>query len=317
MTRKGGGGNQAPSLLDRLARRMTRETAAATSGDDADFVRAQISRLARYSRYFSPSIRGVDNLPDTGPAIIVGNHSCIFYMPDVWVVALAILARRGFEAPVHPLGYDLLFALPGVGDFIRKIGVVPARGEKAEEVVRRGEAVLVYPGGDWEAARPWTARNRIDFHGHKGFIRLALRTGAPIVPVVSQGAHDAIFVVSRGDALARRMGLGRLRINVFPILFGPPFGLTPVVVPPVPMPSAVAVEFLPPMRWEDLAPESSTDPEVVGACYKEVTSTMQSTLDRLRSENPHPVLRGISRLVSGRSTEDTAFCDVLEAATQR
>jgi hypothetical protein len=138
------------------------------------------------------------------------------------------------------------------------------------------------------------------FSGHTGFVRLALRTGVPVVPVVAYGSHHAAVVLSRGERIARALGLHRLRIKVFPIHLGP-FGVTSILTPPLPMPAAVTVEFMVPVDWSALGPDGADDEAVVGACYKEITSARQATLDRLHAEHPHPVLRGWSRFLRGWS----------------
>ncbi|HXY43894.1 MAG TPA: 1-acyl-sn-glycerol-3-phosphate acyltransferase [Acidimicrobiales bacterium] len=252
--------------------------------------------IALLTSYFSPEIRALERLPASGPVLVVGNHSCLFYMPDVWVVGQALIARRGTEPPTYAMGYDLLFALPGVSSFLRRLGVIPAATDAAEAALREGAQVLVYPGGDWEACRPWTDRNRIDFAAHRGFVKLALRTGAPVVPVVTHGSHDAVVVLSRGEALARAMGLHHLRIKVFPLALGPPFGVTSVLAPPLPLPSAITVEFLPALDWSHFGPGAASDGAVVEACYNEITGLMQDALTRMHRENPHPVATGIVRL---------------------
>jgi len=241
--------------------------------------------VERYVRYFSPEVRGIENLPCTGPVLVVGNHSGLFCMPGTWVTALAITARRGAEAPAYGLGYDLFFALPVVRPTIRRLGAL----------------VLDYRGGDVEACRPWSDRNRVVFWGHTGFVRLALRTGVPVVPLVGYGSHQAVVVLSRGEHLARALGLGRLRIKAFPILVGP-WGVTSVLARPPPMPSAVTVEFMPPLDWSALGPDAADDEKVVATCYSEITGAMQATLDRLHAEQPHPVLRGLSGLARRRSS---------------
>ncbi|MGO8869843.1 MAG: 1-acyl-sn-glycerol-3-phosphate acyltransferase [Acidimicrobiales bacterium] len=274
------------------------EPNAETTGRDPDFVRRVVPAVARFVGYFSPEVRGLEHLPATGPVLLVGNHSCLFYMPDTWVVGLAITARRGPDAPAYALVYDLLMRIPGIGPALARIGAVPAGGEVAEKALAEGAAVLDYPGGDAEACRPWTERNRIEFAGHTGFVRLALRTGVPVVPVVSYGSHQAVTVLARGDRLASVLGLHRLRIKVFPILLGP-FGITSILVPPLPQPSAITVEFLPPLDWSGLGPEAAADESIVDACYREITGAMQAALDRLHAERPHPVLCGWSRLLRG------------------
>ena len=158
-----------------------------------------------------------------------------------------------------------------------------------------------------EACRPWRQRDQVDLGGHKGFVRLALETGVPVVPVVTHGSHHAVVVVSRGERLAHALGLNRLRINVFPILLGP-FGLTSILTPPLPLPAAITVEFLPALDWSGSGPDAVDDPAVVDDCYAEITGIMQAALDRLRADHPHPVMRGMANLarrVSTRSGGET------------
>ena len=264
---------------------------------DPAFIERSVPWVKALTSYFSPEVRGVENLPAEGPVLIVGNHNAVFYMPDMWVTALAIVGRRGFEQPTYAMAYDLLLAMPVVGNALRRFGALPAARGEAEALLARGAAVLDYPGGDWEACRPWLDRNTIDFGGRTGFARVALRTGVPIVPVVAHGSHDAVVVASRGEDIARVLGLGGLRIKVFPIMVGPPFGLATMLNPPLPLPSSVTVEFLPPITFDGLAPVDAEDREVVRACAEEVTAAMQAALDRLRVERAHPVRRGFTSLV--------------------
>jgi 1-acyl-sn-glycerol-3-phosphate acyltransferase len=263
---------------------------------DPAFIERQLGLIASYTSFFSPEVRGLENVPTSGPVLVVGNHSCLMYMPDAWVVGLSLLRRRGLDQPTYALVYDLLFSVPGVAPFLRRIGAIPAGGHEAELALQQGAAVVVYPGGDLEACRPWRQRDRIDLAGHKGFVRLALQAGVPVVPVVAHGSHHAVVVVARGDRLARVLGLRRLRVNVFPILLGP-FGLTSILTPPLPLPAAITVEFLPALDWSGHGPEACDDGAVVDGCYSEITGIMQGALDRLRAELPHPVRRGAANLL--------------------
>jgi len=167
---------------------------------------------------------------------------------------------------------------------------------------RNSPRVLIYPGGDLEACRPWTHRNKVDFAGRKGFVRLALRCGVPVIPVAAHGGHHAIVVLARGDRLARAAGLHRLRINVFPLLAGPPFGINTILTPPLPMPAHLTLEFLPPLDWTAYGPGAADDPRIVSACYDDITGRLQAALDRLSAEHPHPLLRGCTRLTTGAAT---------------
>ena len=154
----------------------------------------------------------------------------------------------------------------------------------------------MYPGGDREACRPWTRRDVVDLGGHRGFVRVALQAGVPVVPVVTLGSHDAVVVVSSGERLAALLGLRRLRINVFPI-FLTPLGLATVLTPPLPMPSAMTIEFLPPLDWSRFGAGAAHDEGVLATCYDEIETVLQSGLDRLHAEQPHPVARGWSNLL--------------------
>ena len=265
---------------------------------DPDFIRGHLPALARYTSYFTPEVRGLDRLPAAGPVLVVGNHSCLFYMPEAWTCGQAVLSRRGVDAPAYALGYDLLFAVPGVGPFLRRLGGIPASNGLACAARARRACVLVYPGGDLEACRPWAQRNKIDFAGRKGFVRLALRCGVPVVPVVAHGGHHAVVVLARGDRLARAAGLRNLRINVFPLLAGLPFGVTSVLAPPLPMPAHLTLEFLPALDWTGYGRGAADDESIVSACYEDITGRLQAALDRLSAERPYPLLQGSSRLVA-------------------
>ncbi|MDE3087544.1 MAG: 1-acyl-sn-glycerol-3-phosphate acyltransferase [Acidobacteriota bacterium] len=285
---QGGPGLLAP-VVSLLSHRIDEELDHPGPGRDPAYIGRQLPAVTRLVNLFSPEVRGSEHIPANGPVILVGNHSCLFFMPDVWIVGLEIVRRRGLAQPAYALGYDLLFGVPGVGRFLRRVGALPAGDEEAARALGEGALVLVYPGGDPEACRPWTPRNDVDFGGHRGFVRLALRTGVPVVPVVTHGAHDAVVVLSRGERLAHVLGLDRLRIKVFPLVLSP-LGVSPILT--LPMPSAVTVEFLDPVDWSGHGPAAADDDALVARCYEELTTTMQSALERLHAERGHPVVRG-------------------------
>ena len=285
-----------PPVLAPLQRRLAQAHAAPPFVRDAAQVERWLPRLKRVLAYFSPQIRNAEQVPEEGPVLVVGNHSCSFYMPDAWIVAAAVAERRP-SAPVYGLVYDLLLAIPGYGPFLRRSGALPADERWAQRALADGAAVLVFPGGDHDACRPWQDRDRVDFGGRHGFVRLALRTGAPIVPVVAYGAHHGMVVVARGEPVARALGLPRLRVKVMPLMLMPPLGVAPVLALP-PLPAEVTVEFLAPMSWPHLGPDAADDPAVVTACYEEVTAAMQHVMDALAAERPHPVAAGLRSLLS-------------------
>lgn len=284
-------------LVGLLSHRIEHELAVPWFCRDNELIHRMVGTAERYASFFFPEVRGIENVPQKGPVLLVGNHSGLFYMPDVFVTGLAVVRRRGFDQPAYGLAYDLLFAIPGVERVLRGLGGMPAGHKQAEAALGQGALVLVYPGGDYEACRPWSERDRVEFGDHHGFVKLALRTGVPVVPVVAHGAHHTVIILSRGERLAHILGIDRLRIKVFPILIGPPFGINSVLTPPLPLPAAVTVEFLPALDWTGIGAEGAEDEDVVERCYREITGLMQVTLDRLHAEHPHPVLRGVTHLL--------------------
>ena len=284
-------------LVSLLGHRIEHELAVPWFSRNNELIHRMIGAAERYASFFFPEVRGVENVPRKGPVMVVGNHSGLFYMPDVFITGLSVVHRRGLEQPFYGLAYDLLFAIPGIERVLRGLGAIPAGHEQAEAALAQGALVLVYPGGDYEACRPWSERDRVEFEGHRGFVKLALRAQVPVVPVVAHGAHHTVVILSRGERLAHVLGIDRLRIKVFPILLGPPFGITSALTPPLPLPAAITVEFLPALDWADIGPDGAEDEQVVEQCYREITGLMQGTLDRLRAEHPHPLLRGVTHLL--------------------
>lgn len=252
---------------------------------DPDTIRRWQRVLERYASYYRPDVRGFENLPERGPFLLVGNHSGGATPPDMPILLTAWWRQRGVEEPVYGLFHSFFIGLPGVREPLTKFGAIEASWDSAGAILRDGGIVLVYPGGDHDAFRPWTQRNRIDFAGRTGFVKLALRARVPVVPVVSHGVQDSIFVVSRGEALLRfQPYLERWRLKVAPILLGPPWGVT-LGLPTIPLPTKATVQICPPV---DLAAEhgaeAADDDEILRACYERITGGMQTVLDQLASE---------------------------------
>lgn len=263
---------------------------------DPDAVRGMVPYLEAWCRYFGVEVRGWQNVPLEGPFLVVGNHSGGATTNDAAPFMLKWIQDRGPAAPLYGLSYDLLFTYPVVGKALPLLGMLPASPANARKALGTGAAVIVFPGGDFEVFRPWSRRNRVDFGGRMGFVRLALEAGVPVVPMTIHGAHQSTFVLARGRRLARRMGLNRLQIKVFPIIWNIPFGITPAYVPSLPIPSKVTVQLGRPLEWPHYGPEQARDPEAVQRCYDEITGSMQRTLDALDREHPHPVRTRLDEL---------------------
>lgn len=246
--------------------------------------------------YFGWELRGWRNLPKQGPMLIVGNHSGGMTPVDPMPLYTRWVETRGPDAPLYLLSYDLLFAIPGYGRWLRAMGCIPASHANAARAFAEGAAVLVMPGGDYEVFRPWRERDRITFGGRAGFVRLALRTGVPVVPMTIHGAHESTFVLTRGHEIARWIGALRLKVNVFPIIFNIPLGLTPAFVPSLPLPSKITVQIGKPLDWSHFGPTAARNPRVVRQCYDQITALMQKTLDRLAADEPYPLLARLNHL---------------------
>lgn len=240
---------------------------------------------ALFEHYHQATVDGFEHLPE-GPALIVGNHNGGTMSPDMFALMVAYWRRFGAGSPAYGLAHDVGFKVPGLGAALRKVGAVPARPEHAEALLKRGAKVLVYPGGDIDAFRSSSRKNEVVFGERTGFIKVALRAGVPIVPVVAAGAHDCFHVLTDGTGFARRSGFKRLtRIEVFPVILSAPFGLMiGPFTPYVPLPVTMKLRLLPPIRFDDLGPEALGDRDAMLRCQRRVRGVMQTALDELVAE---------------------------------
>ncbi len=273
---------------------MSDETSGSQAGSarDPGFLRASRGILERYVSYFRPEVRGFERVPEHGPMLVVGNHSGGQMPPDIPVLLTAWWRERGEDEPIYALFHSFFLGLPGVGPAMARAGGIEAGAAEAESILRDGGIVLDYPGGDHEVFRPWKDRNRIDFDGRLGVVRLALRTQVPVVPAVSVGSHETVVVLTRGEQLAKWLGIDkRFRVKVFPLVLGPPFGVVPGGIPTWPLPAKITVELLEPIDWSSrYGPDAAEDDAVVRGCYDELTETMQAALDRLAGERRFPII---------------------------
>ena len=253
---------------------------------DPDYIRETLPRMwLLASLYFRGEVRGLGNIPDSGPVLLVGNHSGGNLTPDTTVFSLAFHAYFGVERRFHQLAHNLVLSMPGLG-FLRKYGTVAASPENARKALRNGAAVLVYPGGDREVHRPSWQGGRVDFGDRKGYVRLALEEDVPIVPVVAIGGQETALFLSQGEGLAKLLMLDRLfRLKVLPISLAAPWGLNVGdLLGHVPLPSKIVVEALPPIHPRE---EFGGD---VDEIHAHVTRVMQDTLDALSAERRFPVI---------------------------
>src|SRR5947209_6453267 len=220
-----------PGLFTRLLREVAdqaqrRIPRADLDERDPDFIRERLPLMwLLASIWYRGEVRGLGNIPDDGPVLLVGNHSGGNMTPDTVVFTLAFNTYFGVERAFYQLAHNLVLSMPALAQ-LRKFGTVAASPANASKALECGAALLVYPGGDYEVHRPSWDRHRVDFGGRKGFIRLALEQNVPIVQVVSIGGQETAPFLSCGDRLAKLLALDRmLRLKVLPISLALPWGL--------------------------------------------------------------------------------------------
>jgi 1-acyl-sn-glycerol-3-phosphate acyltransferase len=257
---------------------------------DPAWIRRAYPLLATFTdTYYRAEVEGAEHLIE-GPSLIVSTHNGLFFTPDAYTLMVAFWRRFGPDMPGYGLMHRIAFRIPLMGRFLEKMGALPASPEYGQLALRAGYPLVVCPGGDVDALKPWRNRHQITFGERRGFIRMAIAEQVPIVPVVSVGAHEIQYVLTDGQKLAERMAFARrFRIKSVPLALGFPLGLTIAGVGNLPLPSKVRQRFLPPIRL-DAPPEAAEDPAVVERCFRQVRDTMQAALDDLAAERRWPVL---------------------------
>ncbi len=208
-------------------------------------IRAMVTLLEPAVRYHRYRLEGLDRLPE-GPALLVGNHSGGGAPVDLLILH-SWYKRRGSDDPLHVLAHDFFFDRMGLEGHLNKLGVLRASRATAIAALEAGRKVLVFPGTDYDALRPFRARREVRLAGHKGFAKLAVRAGVPVVPVANVGGHEGFVVLRQGLRAARALRIPKLlRWHSFPLVLCLPWGLAvgPMAyLPYVPLPTKIAVEI--------------------------------------------------------------------------
>jgi 1-acyl-sn-glycerol-3-phosphate acyltransferase len=259
-------------------------------------------------RWFRPEVRGLDRV-GAGPCVLVANHS-IGAPWEVYILLEAWVREIGVERPAFGLAHRFGFMLPGVRDLLRRVGAIPATHEAGHDALSAGAALIVFPGGNGEGVRPFSRRDRCDFGGHKGWARIALAAGVPVVPVSIVGSHAVNPVIAGSDLLAwitlarPVLHIRTAPVTVAQVLFGaaafaagaailPVWGAAalgvatfislPAVFFPL-LPSKIAVEVGAPIDPREALPAGLTGEAAVDALYEVVTARLQAGMDGLVAE---------------------------------
>ncbi len=257
------------ALLAFVRRRLTGEYTVDEYGFDRELTERFFLAAARplVHQWFRVEVRGIENLPDDGGALVVSNHSGALPV-DGLVTGAVIHEHTGRH--LRPLGADLVFRLPFIGRLARQSGATLACPDDAERMLGGGELVGVWPEGFKGIGKPFSERYKLQRFGRGGFVAAALRTGVPIVPCSVVGAEEIYPLIGNMPSLARLLGVPYVPITPFFPLLGP-LGL-------VPLPSKWMIEFGEPIRTDSYEPGTADDPMLVFNVTDQVRETIQQTL---------------------------------------
>jgi 1-acyl-sn-glycerol-3-phosphate acyltransferase len=263
--------DRAEEALEFLRRRLLGEYEIDDFGYDPDLVQHVLAPLLRplYRCWWRVETRGLEHVPAAGPALVVGNHAGTLPF-DAIMVALALHDEHPAHRTLRMLTGDLAFNLPVVAPLARKSGNTLACAEDAERLLKAGELVGVWPEGYKGLGKPYRERYRLQRFGRGGFVEVALRTGAQIVPVAVVGSEEIYPMVANLRRVARLLGLPYFPVTpTFPLLG--PLGA-------IPLPTKWVIEFCPPIETASLGPDALLDPMAVFDLTDQVRDTIQQTL---------------------------------------
>jgi len=222
-----------------------------------------------YDRWWRVKVSGTQNVPAHGRALMAANHAGILPW-DATMISLSLL--REHALPRHPrfMVLNWAFDLPWVSVFMRKVGGVVASPYNALRLLEQDHLVAVFPEGVKGAGKPYGERYRLQRFGRGGFVEIALRAGAPIVPVAVVGSEEIYPKIGDLPAVARLLGAPYFPVTpTFPWLG--PLGA-------VPLPSRWRIEFCPPIETASYGPEAAGDRSLVLELTEQVRETVQQAL---------------------------------------
>jgi 1-acyl-sn-glycerol-3-phosphate acyltransferase len=227
-----------------------------------------------YRYWFRVDARGVENVPASGGALLVSNHSGAL-PPDAPMIMQSIRNEHDGPRPLYMLGEHWFKGYPGVGMLANKMGMVAAHPANAQRLLRdEGKLALVFPEGQKGSRKLYWQRYKLRRFGRGGFVKTAIRAGVPIVPVAVVGAEEAMPIFAHVRPLQQLTGLIYFPINhAFPH-FGLAAGL-------MYLPAKFKIRFLEPVSLDGYTAEDAEDLELVQSLAEKVRSRIQVEVDRL------------------------------------
>ena len=257
-----------------VRRRMTGDYVVDDFGFEPELTDRVLLNMVRplYDKWFRVDAHGLDNIPDTGGALVVANHSGTIAVDSV-MTQVAIHDHHPAGRNLRMLGADLVFAMPWLGELARKAGHTLACNEDVERLLDSGEVVGVWPEGFKGVGKPYSERYKLQRFGRGGFVGAALKAQVPIVPAAIVGAEETYPMLGNAKTIARVLGLPYFPLTpTFPWLG--PLGM-------VPLPSKWIIEFGEPIDTTEFGPEAAEDPMFVFDLTDRVRETIQQSLYRL------------------------------------
>jgi 1-acyl-sn-glycerol-3-phosphate acyltransferase len=261
---------EARDTLERVLRRLEGDHEDDEWGFDEDFadlVEPFFGFL--YDRWWRVQVEGAYRVPAHGRALLASNHAGILPW-DATMISVALL--REHPIPRHPrfLVLNWAFDLPWISAFIRRVGGVVASPYNALRLLEQDQLVAVFPEGVKGTGKPFGERYRLQRFGRGGFVEIALRASAPIVPVAVVGSEEIYPKLADVPALARVIGA-----PFFPVTPTFPW-LGPLGV--VPLPSKWRIEFCDPIDTAHYGPDAASDRGLVLELTEQVRETVQQAV---------------------------------------
>jgi 1-acyl-sn-glycerol-3-phosphate acyltransferase len=260
--------------LSFLRRRITGDYEVDEFGYDEELTDQVLMSLLRplFDKYFRIEVKGVENIPSHGGALVVCNHSGTLPW-DALMTQVAVHDHHPAGRHLRLLAADLVFVLPLINELARKAGHTLACTEDAQLLLGNGEVVGVMPEGFKGLGKPFSERYKLQRFGRGGFVSTALRTRTPIVPCSIVGAEEIYPMIGNAKTLARLLGLPYFPVTpTFPWL-----GLLGMV----PLPTKWTIQFGKQIPTHHYPAEAADDPMLVFNLTDQVRETIQHTLYKL------------------------------------
>lgn len=230
-------------------------------GFDLDYSLAALAPFVwLYRHYFRVETFGVESVPQ-GRVLLVANHSGQIPL-DGAMIGVALMTEASPPRAIRSMVEKWVPTLPYVSTFMARVGQIVGTPENCRRLLEAGEAILVFPEGARGISKLWPQRYQLQEFG-LGFMRLALETNTPIVPIAVIGAEEQAPALVDLKPLARLLGF-------------PAFPLT-VTGLPVPLPVRYRLYFGEPLRFRGRADDEDSE---LDKKVRTVKSVIQSMIDR-------------------------------------